>query len=104
MQSLKPYFFKINVVPMQENKVYESIAGAIAHIWVISNDRESAKIRAIDYNKKFLWKITSFVYELGIHEEQIPELGEEESYLYHSALRHGIAAEYIAYQKRSKVN
>lgn len=99
MVNLKPYFFKINVVPMQENKVYESIAGAIAHIWVISNDKESAKIRTIDYNKKFLWEITSFVYELEIHVEQIPELGEDEYYLYQLALRHGIAAEYIAHPK-----
>ena len=102
MGILSPYFFKVNVVPMQENEVYESIAGAKAHIWVISNDRESAKLRAIDYNEKFLWEVTSFVYELGIREEQIPSLGEDESRLYHLALHHGIAAEYIAHPKRLK--
>ncbi len=86
---------------MPENVNYESIAGAIAHIWVISSDRESAKIRALDYNKKFQWEIKSFEYEIAIREEQIPSLHEDESRLYHSALRHGIAAEYIAYRRNN---
>lgn len=99
MQNNKPYFFLINVVPSLENPNYESIGGAKAHIWIISSDRESAKIRAIDYNRKFHWEITSFEYEIAIREEQISSLHEDELSLYHSALRHGIAAEYIAYPK-----
>lgn len=99
--SFNPYFFKINVFPMRENKSYEIVAGAIAHIWVVSSDREKAKLRAIDYNEKHLWEIRNFVYELEIHEGQIPLLGEEELYLYQTALRHGIAAEYISHPKKT---
>lgn len=97
--NLKPYLFVINVIPMQENEIYENVAGAKAHIWVISKDKESAKLRAINYNEKFHWEIIDFEYEFEIHEEQIPKLHEDESRLYQSALSHGIAADYLAYVK-----
>jgi len=104
MQNLNPYLFVINVVPMQENENYESIAGARAHVWVISSDIESAKLRAIEYNKNFLWDIISFEHEFEIREEQIPSFHEDELRLYQSALQHGIAADYIAYQKHLEKN
>ena len=99
MTNLNPYMFVINVIPTMENEFYKDVAGAKVHIWVISSDIETAKLRAISYNEKFLWKIINFEYEFEIREEQIPKLHEDELRLYQSALRHGIAADYIAHSK-----
>jgi len=95
------YLFVINIVPMQENEINKDIAGAKAHICVISSVRERAKLRAIDYIKKHLWNIVNVEYELLIHEEQIPNLHEDEFALYKSALHSGIAAHFLAYPKES---
>lgn len=97
---VNPYLFVIDIVPTQENKDCKNIAGAKAHVWVISQDRESAKLRAINYIEKTLWKVINFEYELEIQQEQIQTLHADEFRLYQSALRHGIAADYIAFQKR----
>lgn len=96
---MNPYMFAINVVPTPDNKDCEDIAGAIAHIWVISEDKESAKIRAVDYITSYLWKIINFEHEFEIRQEQIPELHEAEASLYKKACQYGIAAEYIAHPK-----
>ncbi|QQE75188.1 hypothetical protein [Brevibacillus composti] len=97
---MNPYLFVINIVPMPDNKDCEDIAGAKAHVWVIAEDKESAKLRAINYIEKSLWKVINFEYELEIHQEQIPSLHEDEVRLYERALQHGIAADYIAYPKK----
>lgn len=99
MVNSNPYLFIVDIIPMPENEFYENITGAKAHIWVISNDKENAKLRAINYTQKFLWEITSFEYEFEIREEQIPKLHEDELRLYQSALHHGIAADFLAYPK-----
>lgn len=104
MKNLNPYFFVINVIPTQDNKNYESIAGAKSHIWVMSNDKESAKLRAIDYNENSHWRIISFEYEFEIRKEQIASFHKDEQRLYQSALHSGIAVDYIAYQKNSEEN
>ncbi|GEB35282.1 hypothetical protein [Brevibacillus parabrevis] len=97
---MNPYMLVINVVPMPENKNCEDIAGAKAHVWVISADKESAKLRAIDYVNKYLWKVINFEYELEIHKEQIPTLHVDEARLYELALQHGIASDFLAYPKK----
>lgn len=96
---MNPYMFVVDVIPTPENEFYENVAGAKAHIWVLSNDKESAKLRAMDYNKKFMWEVVNFEHELEIHEKQIPKLHEDELRLYQSALRYGISADYMAYPK-----
>jgi hypothetical protein len=96
---MSPYLFVINIVPSPENKDCQDIAGAKAHVWTISDDKEKAKLRAIEYIKKTHWQIVEFEYEFEIHEQQIPKLHEDEARLYNMALRYGIAADYIAYPK-----
>lgn len=96
---MKPYLFVIDIVPSPENKDCQDIAGAKAHIWTISDDKEKAKLRAVDYITKSHWQVVGFEYEFEIHQEQIAKLHEDEVRLYKTALRHGIAADYIAYPK-----
>lgn len=96
---MNPYMFAINVVPTPDNKDCEDIASAIAHVWVISEDKESARIRAVDYITSYLWKVINFEHEFEIQPELIPELHEAEALLYMKALQHGISADYIANPK-----
>lgn len=96
---MKPYFFVIDIVPLPDNKECQDIAGGRAHIWTISDDKEKAKLRAVDYIKKSHWQVIGFEYEFEIREEQIAMLHEDEASLHKKALQHGIAADYIAYPK-----
>ncbi|RKD26712.1 hypothetical protein BEP19_16035 [Ammoniphilus oxalaticus] len=97
---MNPYMFVIDIVPMPDNNKCDDIAGAKAHIWVISKDRESAKLRVINYIEKHLWSVTNFEYEFEIQQELIPSLHADEARLYESALRLGIAADYVAFPKK----
>lgn len=96
---MNPYLFVINVIPMPENKDCADIASAIAHVWVISEDRESAKNRALDYVTSYLWEVIDLEREFEIQPQQIPVLHEDEALLYKKALQFGIAADYIAHPK-----
>lgn len=96
---MNPYMFVINAIPQSNNKEHEDLAGAKVHIWVISDDRETAKIRAIDYITKYHWEVTSVEYELLIQPEQIPNLHNNEALLYKKALQYGISADFVAYPK-----
>lgn len=94
------FMFVIRAVPLPTNTQCENIAGGIVHIWVISkNDKESAKLQALDYITKYQWKVMNFEHEFEIHESLIPDLGEEELLLYHKACRFGIAADFLAHPK-----
>ncbi|WP_238650026.1 hypothetical protein [Paenibacillus piscarius] len=96
---MNPYMFVINAIPAPSNKDCEDIAGARVHIWVISEDKESAKIRALDYITKYLWEVKNVEYEFEIQQELIQKLGEDELRLYQKALLYGIAADFLAHPR-----
>jgi len=96
---LNSYVFIINAVPSPSNNDCANLAGANVHIWVISGDREKAKIEALDYVSSYLWDVVSVEREFEIWPEQIPVLPEREATLYQRALQHRIAADFLAYPK-----
>ncbi|AIQ73907.1 hypothetical protein NST28_11825 [Paenibacillus sp. FSL R10-2791] len=99
---MNPYMFVIDAIPAPTNKDCEDIAGARVHVWVISKDKENAKLQAMDYITSYLWTITNIEYELEIQHEQILDLGEDETQLYRKACQFGIAADFLAYPKIPK--
>ncbi|MGO4540349.1 hypothetical protein [Paenibacillus sp. 2TAB19] len=96
---MKPFLFVLNVVPSQFNKQCEDIAGAKAHIWIISDDKDKAKARAESYVIGALWNVINFEHELEIFPEHLQKLHEAEAHLYKMALQQGIAADFLAYPK-----
>jgi hypothetical protein len=91
--------FVIDAVPLPTNTELSDIAGARVHVWVISNDKESAKIRALDYIAMYQWKVSTVERELEIQPEQISGFHEAEIALYLKAQQFGIAADFLAYPK-----
>lgn len=97
---MKPYMFVIDAVPLSSNKTCQDIAGGKVHIWVIADDKETAKIQALEYIAKYFWKATNIEREFEIQQEQLPRLHEDEELLYRKALLYGIAADFLAYPKK----
>lgn len=95
---MKPYMFVIKGVPSKDNQDCLGIAGAYIHIWVMDSSIQSAKHKAIEYIKKYLWEPLGFEHEFEISSEQLASLHEDEMKLYQKAVHFGIAAEFLAYQ------
>ncbi|WP_375104097.1 hypothetical protein ACDZ28_04205 [Paenibacillus sp. RS8] len=91
--------FAIDAIPAPSNKDCDDIAGARVHIWVISKDKEGAKIRALDYITNYHWEVTNVEYEFEIQQALIPNLGVDELRLYQNALLYGISADFLAHPK-----
>ena len=94
-----PFMFVINGVPLPQNHNYDKIGGAKIHIWVMDNTADSAQEKAISLIKQYLWKVTDVEHALQISQEQLQHLHKDETVLYQKALRHGIAADFLAYPK-----
>lgn len=94
---MNPYAFVIHSVPMRENQNFETVAGAKVHIWVMDNDIESAKQRALKYIKSYLWNPIEVEYEFEISREQIPDLHPDEARLYCEAFQYDIAADFVGW-------
>lgn len=94
-----PFMFVINGTPLPENHNYNSIGGAKIHIWVMENTIDSARDKALAMVKNYLWSVQEIEHELQISEEQLHNLHDAEALLYQKALRHGIAADFLAYPK-----
>lgn len=94
---MNPYMFVIDAVPLKENKNYETVAGAKIHIWVIDTDISSAEKRALSYVSKYLWSATKIEHAFAILPQHIDDLGKSELRLYHTALQHGISADFLAW-------
>ena len=93
---MKPYMFVFNAIPTSSNKECKDIAGGRVHIWVMEENLETAKIRALTDIASYHWKVTGVEYESEILPEQFSHLHESEALLYHKALQNGIAADYLA--------
>lgn len=96
---MAPFMFVINAVPKLTNENFKDIAGAKVHVWVLSDSKESAKTRAVNYIEKYLWDVKDFEYELEISQEQLRNLHKDEAALYLKAHQSGIAADFVAYPK-----
>lgn len=94
-----PFMFVINGIPLPENHNYSIVGGAKIHIWVIDENMDSAKNKAISMVEKHLWSVQNIEYAFEIYPKQLHNLHEAEVVLYHRALRDGIAADFLAYPK-----
>jgi len=99
MNLLKPYSFAFKAVPTPENTDCSDVAEALVHIWVISDDKEKAKTKALSLISSYLWDATSIEIDLEVPPEQLPGLRADEAKLYNKALQHGIAATFLALPK-----
>lgn len=96
---MNPYMFVFEAVPEETNERCKEIAGALVHVWVMSDSMEAAKIIATANIKSYHWDVKGIEHEFVIQPEQISRLHKREAALYHLALKNGIASEYIAHPK-----
>ena len=96
---MKPYMFVVDSIPLPENRNYNAIGGAKVHIWVIDEEQDRAELRAIDYIRSLLWDPLTIEYAFEISPEQIPLMHEDEAALYATALKTGIAADFLGWLK-----
>lgn len=93
---MSPYMFVIYAVPKAENKHFTSVRGAHVHIWVIDDSPDSALQRATSYIEKYQWLPTEIEHAFDASRMRISDLHEEEQRLYLTALRYGIASDFLA--------
>lgn len=89
--------FVFSAIPTSSNKDCKDIAGAKVHIWVMEENLETARIRALTDITSYHWEVTDVEYESEILPKQLSYLHESEALLYHKALQNGIAADYLAF-------
>lgn len=94
-----PYMFVIRSSPTVMSQNYGKIGGAFVHIWVMDGEQDVALMRAFAYIRKHLWEPQEVEHAFQILPEQIAQLGEDELRLYHTALSHGIAADFLGWLK-----
>ena len=94
-----PFMFVVNGAPLPENHNYDTIGGAKIHIWVMDEDINSARDKALSMVSQHLWSAKQIEHEFEISLSQLPDLHEAELLLYQKALRYGIAADFLAYPK-----
>lgn len=94
---MTPFMFVIDGTPLPQNHNYSKVAGAKIHIWVMDDNMDSARSKAISLINNSLWEIQGIEYAFEMLQEQISELDKLEVQLYQKALRLGIAALFVAY-------
>lgn len=92
---MHPFMFVINAIPQSENEHFWVLSQAIVHIWVIDNNMQGAKQKALEDIKKHLWIPKEIEYEFSPTAEQLLHLHKDEVSLYQKALLCGIASIYI---------
>ncbi len=92
---MKPFMFVIVAVPSKDNRHYQNIFKAIVHIWVMDDNIESAKQKALTDIKNSHWIPQNIEHEFEMTGVQPDTLHEAEAALYQRALTYGIASDYI---------
>ncbi len=93
------FMLVVSGIPSKENKDAFSLAGAIIHVWIESENASIAKEKAYNYIKRYHWIPESVEHAFEILPGQLPQLGASESRLYHQAQQFGIAADFLAWPK-----
>lgn len=93
---MKPFMFVIVAVPSKENRHYRNIFKAKVHIWVMDNNIDNAKQKALNDITAAHWIPQNVEHEFEMTDVQLDDLHEAEAVLYQKALAYGIASDYIA--------
>lgn len=101
---MKTFFMTFEVVPTVSNEHYSIVKGALAHCWVLENNRQSAYAKASFFVSKYDWKIEKMdTFPVETTEEHFLEkdLGLEQ---YIKAQEEGIAIIYTGWARDEKSN
>lgn len=90
------YMFVIKSQPLPESPHSPSTPYALAHVWVIDKDPDSAQERALNRIMADSWNPIQIEHAFEIQPEQIPSFHADEQLLYQRAQLSGMAVDYIA--------